>query len=414
MAAVVGFAVAPMLLQAYGADMYGVWVATTSLLGLFVFSDLGITSGLVTTVSAEKSSNNSAIKQLISTAAVSLWAIGVVLALLFLFAASFAHLPILSLLDDHTTRDAASAAMLVTGLIFFLSIPANSIAQIQLALGQGFIAEYFRIAALIAALLLTAIACAHFGDFYVAVLAYSFTPVIFQSVNWVYFFKHRRPDVSPAWSAVSGTVLKRLAGVGSVLAVIIILNLLTVAFDPALLATFTEIEAAARYGLIKQIYSPLQLAAALPAAFWPELVKKKAEGDIEWVNATVLKLTMILIVLCFPVLWALALFGESFMTLWLKGAMTVDSDVFLAFSVYYAAYIVSLPMSYRFMEKELLKKLLLVTVAHVVIALGIKYIVLMFIPSLLSLVWGNAVSQIFFATLLMLVAFFYGGPRTSR
>ena len=63
MAAVVGFAVAPMLLKAYGADMYGVWVATTSLLGLFVFSDLGITSGLVATISAEKSSNNSAIKQ---------------------------------------------------------------------------------------------------------------------------------------------------------------------------------------------------------------------------------------------------------------------------------------------------------------------------------------------------------------
>jgi O-antigen/teichoic acid export membrane protein len=409
MAAVVGFAAAPMLLQAYGADMYGVWVATTSALGLFVFSDLGITSGLVAVISAEKSNNNSAIKQLISTAAASLWTIGVVLALLFVLVASFTHLPMLLLLDDHAEHAAAGAVMLVTGLIFFLSIPANSIAQLQLALGEGFIAEYFRIAALAVALVLTAIACANFGDFYVAVLAYSLTPVIFQSVNWWYFFKHRRADLSPAWSAASRAYLKPLAGVSSIFVAITILNLLTVAFDPALLARFTEIEEAARYGLIKQIYSPLYLAVALPAAFWPELIKKSGEGDIKWVNATVLKLTLILTVVCFPVLWALVLFGNSLMTIWLKGAVAVEPNVFLAFSTFWAAYIVSLPLTYRFLEQKLVKTLLFVTGGHVVVALVIKCFVLMAAPSVLNMAWANAISQIVFLILLIFGAFMHNG-----
>jgi O-antigen/teichoic acid export membrane protein len=215
-----GFVTVPLLVGHLGTERYGLWMAMTSAVGLFIFSDLGIGSEVLNAIARSNSEDDrETARRYVSSATVLLVAIATFFGAMF--AMSFSHVSWAAVFNvkSETAAYEAGAAIAVVGALFLIQIPIGLVERVRLGYQEGYIHSLWTGLGNIAGLVMVLIAIDFGAGLPVLIIAMTGTPLIATVLNGLHVI-YRRPWLRPSLSTVTLATMRALVATGSAYVVI--------------------------------------------------------------------------------------------------------------------------------------------------------------------------------------------------
>lgn len=130
----------PMARQALPAELFGVWMMLTALLGFLAFADLGVGNGVLNrTTQAQATGDRDELRRTLTSGYACTFSVGITLMLSWLTWAHFADEPTaVAGAISQAHRADALAALTVFVSVLAINIPASLILRVQLGMQQGY------------------------------------------------------------------------------------------------------------------------------------------------------------------------------------------------------------------------------------------------------------------------------------
>lgn len=331
----VTFVATPFVVRGLGDARYGVFATMTMISSLLLFSDLGVGSGLVTSLAkAVGAGERSAERQLVASALLILAAASVVVGVCVSAVAVF--LPVDELLgappgDEQLVRQ----SVLAYAILFAAGIPAGLGQRVQMAMQRGAHAAAWTTVLAVLASLLPAVAAVSGASLLVVVLAAMIPPVVVGGVQTAWVLLRQFPQLRPAAGDFTWTrtrTLARSSGAFVVLQLAIAIGFQTDIFVVAALLGPTQ---AATYSLSLRLFGLAAMAASMVSAqFWAAAAEALAGGDLAWLRRTYRRLTMITTAVAGLSSIALVLGGKTFIALWVGDSLVPPMSLLVAMALW--------------------------------------------------------------------------------
>ena len=332
----------PIALNYLGLEIYGLWMTVSSFIGMFVFADLGLGSGLLTALSrATGRADVKAQQALISTTSFLLAGIALLLGILF-----FALLPFLpwtAILNAKTPVAASTAKGVVAAIAFcfLLNLPLSTVQRSQMALQEGYQTSLWQCVSSFCVVAVLVVGVKAKLSPALLVLAISGMPLLITAANWFWFFHRAQPSLQPKlkhFSWQEGGVLVR---VGLAFFAISILTTVGMYSDNLIIAHVCGLKAVTLYSV------PARMALILTAIInmicapmWVANGEALARGDVDWVRQNTARLIKASLLFTTFAAMCLIAIGPPVLRLWLGNEFMVSRWLFLglgAFAVFLSA-----------------------------------------------------------------------------
>ncbi len=309
----------PISLHYLGQEVYGLWMATSAFVGMFLFSDLGLGNGLMSTLSRAIGKGDVKIQQeLVSSAFFLLTGIAVLMAGIFF--ALFPFLPWAEILNAKTpaTSQAAATVVVALALPFIINIPLNIVQRTQLAMQEGYQSNLWQCVGSVLGMV-TLVVGVKLGLAPAWLLfSVSMVPVLVAGANWWVFFYWKHPSVKPVYRRFSLQQGRNLMRMGVAFFIISLLMTLGMSADNIIIAHICGLKAVTVYSV------PARIAMLLTAVInmiclpmWTANSEALARGDIDWVRHNTMRLFKITLALTTFVSVVIVTLLPPFVHLWL-------------------------------------------------------------------------------------------------
>ena len=387
--AVTGFVLTRIILNAVGAESFGLWVLVSGLLGYYGLLDLGTRNGIIRFVARHNAQKDfESLSSVVSTAVAGYFAIGAIVLVLSLAAAW--RLEHLFTFTTATALHDGRFLILILGVGAAVGFPLSAFGGTLEGLQQfvriGVVqasASVARAVAVIVALWLG------YGIVTVGILTVAFN-IAAGLINAEYVLRNF-PDVRVAFDNVRRETLRTLAAFGLVTFWVAIANRLRFESDALVIGKMIGLEMVAVFAIASKIISySTEVVAAMASVFTPAISSAHATGDHESVARMTLMGNNLSSLLAFPICAVLVFFGKVLISLWVGPAYEGSYPILVILCVPMSLYISqfgSTRMLYGVgKHRELAKILFAEGVANLAlsVALAPRY-------GIIGVAWGTAI-----------------------
>jgi len=256
----------PLTLGYLGLERYGMWQTISSVIGMMAFADLGMGSGLQTSIAQASGRND---KQEASR---------------------------VFNVTSPLAKSESSEAMVVCALCFALNLPLGIVLRIQSGLQEGYQSNLWQCLAYLLALgALFLVVYAH-AAMPVLVLVLMGVPVLVLVLNSMVYFGYHRPWLRPSWRHFHAPTAHALLRTGGSFLAVSILMAIGLSADNLVTAQILGAEAVTQLAVPARLAAPLMavpMMAFLP--MWSAYGEAIARGEIAWVQRNVARLVRLAI-----------------------------------------------------------------------------------------------------------------------
>ena len=324
--AVVGFLLAPVVVNSLGATGYGLWTLVLSITGYFGLLDLGIRSSVSRFLTRHLALDDDLAVNRTASTAVAILAAGGVLAALATVATAFFFFERFQVEPEYAA--AGRTALLITGLNIALVLPLGVFSSVLYASerfdvvsGVTIVTELAR-AALVVWLLRNG-----YGLVALAILGFALT--IVQYTAFAVFARsiHPRLKIGPRY--VDKAVGRELFGFSVYRFLWIVANQLIFYSDAVVIGIYLGASAITPYAIaVSLINYGRQIVFLLIDPFYPTAARMDARGDLPELRRLLIVGTRLALLVVLPLCLGLLFLGRQFITLWM-GPTFADSAILL-------------------------------------------------------------------------------------
>ena len=287
----------PLTLGYLGLERYGMWQTISSVIGMMAFADLGMGSGLQTSIAQASGRNDKQeASRLVASAFFMLAAVAAVLLLGFLSTSPFVAWSRVFNVTSPLAKSESSEAMVVCALCFALNLPLGIVLRIQSGLQEGYQSNLWQCLAYLLALgALFLVVYAH-AAMPVLVLVLMGVPVLVLVLNSMVYFGYHRPWLRPSWRHFHAPTAHALLRTGGSFLAVSILMAIGLSADNLVTAQILGAEAVTQLAVPARLAAPLMavpMMAFLP--MWSAYGEAIARGEIAWVQRNVARLVRLAI-----------------------------------------------------------------------------------------------------------------------
>ena len=385
----------PLTLHYLGAELYGVWMAMSSVIGMFAFADLGIGNGLLNAVSdAHGRDDLLAVKRYVSSGFYVL--LGIAIAIGVVFWVAYPYVPWARIFNVKTPEAVAQTgpAVAVLMMCFVLNLPLGVVSRIRAGFQEGFVDGAFSIFGSVLMLIALLSAIGARGGLPVLAIALVGTPVVALIFNGVELWGRRFPWLRPSINAITRQATERVMRVSVLFFVIQVAGAVAYQSDALILAQILGPAAVTEYAV------PMKLFLLIPTflgfvlvPLWPAYAEALARGDVAWARSTLsrsMKLSLGVSILGGVFL---VLAGPTIIRLWVGSAVTPTRPLLLAAASWMILSSIGGTVSVFLNGAHRLKFQTITAVLMMVANVGIS-IYLTRLIGVSGVLWGSVIAQI--------------------
>lgn len=325
LAVLVPLIVVKVALERLGTETYGLWMATASLFSLFAFADLGLGSGLQTRLARLYGTGDSSeARGAISSAAVVLSAVAVLLA--SLFALSFPLVPWRALLNVESTQTAVAAEAIVAAIVLsrIASVPLGLVQRVQFAFQEGYASNLWMSAASVLSIAAVYVVVGLNAGPEWIIWGSTLVPVVVTVANYAFYFLHAHPELRPTLGEFRRTEAAALIRVGLAFMMLSVLTAVGLSMDSYIVARTCGVEAVAAYSIGFRIATVLGVATTmLSTPMWAANGEALAKQDYAWVKRTTRRISLLSLLITLAISAAFLLWGNWLIGSWIDSRLTV-------------------------------------------------------------------------------------------
>jgi len=398
------FLLIPLTIGYLGVEQYGILVALTALMSMFVFADLGLGNGLLNLVSdAHGRGDRDAASRAVSSAFFMLVAVALAAgAIALLIYSAIPWTSLVRVADPRLSGEiAATAAILIAVTLF--SLPLGVIDRVRSAYQEGYISSVLGFVASLAGVLATLIAILLKLPLPWLVALISLPPVAALLANGFELFRRRRPWLAPHLRRADRRVAIKLAKIGFLFMILQLAVAVAYQSDVVVAGSVLGPKAAATYSVTLKFFflAPSFLGMFL-ATLWPAYTEALARGDTRWVRQTLARSVAIAGLVSGGAALGLVLIGGWVIRTWTGGAIDPPVELLVGaalWSVVYATF-TAIAMLLNAASVVLFQVVLASTMAIASIGLSILLANIIGLP---GIVWGTLLAYVVFAAIPVLV-----------
>ena len=389
-----------------GPEYFGIWMTINTILGLMVFLEFGVGSGLVNIISQESSENYS--QKTSASILLSFLFLGTAGIILLIILISIIYLvDISSLFNSSSDIDEKIVfwSLIALTVVFCINLPLNLVASIQLGRQKGYIYDVWKI--LGSALSLVAILVSIDQNFSMPKMLffYAISASFAQILNIFFEFIYFKPLQGSANFLHHLDTLKKLFSSGILFTFLTILNLIGGSIDNLIIGQKIDQNAVAEYSVVRQLFSVLIFIVSISSPFWPAFGQAIKQGDIKWALKTFLGLQVISISIMLICLSVLVTFNEQIFSFWLGGAFIPNMKLVSGFAFLWLVSAIAQPVIFFLQTEKFLKHLLVLTVLYCCASTWAKVVIIDYYGSE-GVIWSGSISYGVFLVIPGLVLIF--------
>jgi O-antigen/teichoic acid export membrane protein len=326
----------PLTLSFLGPERYGMWMTIISFIMLLSFADLGMGSGILSSIASIKIGENSAVaRSKISSTYIALSAVALVL--VTLFGAIYTIIDWAALFNVTTPLAQAEAAPAVAAVFFCfaIGIPLGIVQRIQSAFQQTHISNIWQCISSLTTLAAVFWATTAKATLPFLVLTVAGVPIVFLALNTFVYFGLQARELRPTIAFFSMRDTREIAGIGGLFLILQILSSATYLSDNIIIAHLIGPIAVAEYSITQKLFSLINIALMVVLApLWPAYSEAIGLGDAEWVKKTVVRSILTSIAFASIASTALIFVAPTFINWWIGSAVVPSALLLLACGVW--------------------------------------------------------------------------------
>ncbi len=316
----------PIALNYLGHEIYGLWVAVSSFIGMFVFADLGLGNGLLTALSrATGRGDVKAQQRLISTTSCLLAGSALLLGIVFIVLLPF--LPWADILNARTPAAASTVkgVVAVIAFCFLLNLPLTTVQRSQMALQEGYLTSLWQCVGSFCGMAVLLLGVRAKLAPALLVFGISAMPLIITATNWWWFFHKAQPTLRPRFEYFSWEESGVLIRVGIAFFMLSILSAVGMYADNLIIAQVCDLKTVTIYSVPARM--ALMLGAIINmicAPMWVANGEALARGDVDWVRKNTARLIKASVMFTAFGTICLVIVGPPVLRLWLGNEFIVS------------------------------------------------------------------------------------------
>lgn len=391
------FITVPLTLNYLGVETYGVWMAMSSVVGMFAFADLGIGNGLLSAVSdAYGRDDRLASSRFVSSAFYALAAVGAVFALLFWLL--YPYIPWGHVFNVTTPAAIAQVGPAVAVLVmcFALNLPLGVISRIRNGYQEGFIDGAFSVIGSVLMLVALLVTIRVQGGLPLLALALSGASLVALAVNGIELWGWRFPWLRPSVSKITKDATSRVMSVSMLFFILQIAGAVAYQSDALILAQILGPASVTQYAV------PMKMFLLIPTALsfvlvplWPAYSEAFAHGDIVWARKTLSRSMKLSLTVSIPSAVFLVVAGPTLLEWWVGPAVTPTLPLLLAAGTWMVLSSIGGTISVFLNGAHLLKFQVVTALLMMIANVGIS----IFLTSRIGVsgvLWGSVIAQVVF------------------
>jgi O-antigen/teichoic acid export membrane protein len=401
----------PLVLNAVGAEEFGLWTTVTSGVALLNLADLGIGNSLLNAIARTRArSTEVAVARLVSSATIVFVAVAVVLAVvLVIVTRSVNWASVLRVSQAGAMHDAAPT-ILVVGAAMIVSLPLAVTSKVQLALQEGYRTQAWTIAGQIAALAALLIAARNKASLPVLAACLVIVPVIAQLGNTVRAFGFEHAALRPRFSMFERSVARVLLSGGLLFLFLQVSWILAFASDNLIIDRILGPQSVTEYAVPYRAFTAVATLAVLPMlALWPAYTDAFARHDHDWLRRTFFR-TLVAMSALGIILGVVALaFARPILHAWVGNDTHFSNALLWGFALWLPTYCAGNALAVYFNALDIVR-FQVITVGAMVVSNVVLSIVLVHAWGVSGAIYGSLIS---YAALVIVPSAWYL-PRQLR
>lgn len=339
----------PLTINYVDVTRYGIWLTISSIIGWFVFFDIGLTDGLRNKFAeAVARGQNDLAQTYVSTVYTILALIFSAVWLLFLVVNPYLDWTLILNVPAGMRADVTTLAVIVFTYFCMLFV-LQVITTILTANQEPAKASLVNLSGqLLSLILVVVLVKTTEGSLVKLGIALCLAPIlVFLAANFVVFSQENYRDYRPSWSKVDFSKARELFGLGVKFFVISIAFIIQYQTANIIIAQHFGGAEVTAYNIVHKYFGmPQMLFLIFLTPFWSASTEAFVKGDLEWIKASIKKYTFLYLLLVVGGGLMLILANPMY-DLWL-GKDTIDIDFIISVwgFLYFAANMFSLKYVY--------------------------------------------------------------------
>jgi len=278
----------PLALDYLGAERYGLWITTSSLIAILGFADLGMGNGLLNAIAETNGRDDrKAAEAYVSSAFYMLTGIALFFGAIWIMV--YPHISWAWLFNVLTPKAIVEAGPTVSVFIFcmLVNLPIGLVQKIYDGYQEGYVNGLWRAAGSLLGLGGVLLGIYLRAGLPWLVLAMAGSPILALFLNAILLFGVRRPWLWPRWQSVTQVASMRILKNGSLFFILQLAVAIGFQSDNLVIARFLGANQVPQYAV------PMKLFMLIPALLnfglaplWPAYGEAIARRDVAWVRRT--------------------------------------------------------------------------------------------------------------------------------
>jgi len=307
----------------------------SSLISLLSFADLGLSNGLLNSVSkANGTKDNGLARKSVSSAFFMLVFIALILSLVYSVVSPFIEWRNVFNVKTELAIQESGPAMNLLMFIFLVSIPFSVVQKIQMGYQEGYVSELWQGAGSVIGLIGIIIAIYFQAGLPWLVVMMAGGPLLATLVNGWMIFTRNYKWIVPRWSEFDFDVAKNLLSVGLVFFVLQIFTLIGNSADHFVIAQIMGAVAVAEYAVVKKMFMTVMITQVFLTPLWPAFGESMAKQDYVWAKRALSQALKFSILIGGVLAIPLFVFGKEIIEWWVGQSLVPSSLLLAAFSLW--------------------------------------------------------------------------------
>lgn len=327
----VSFMVLPAVSNAFGREMFGVWVVILSFSALLNFSDFGIGNGIISLTALNYNKNTEFLRNGISSAVMFVAVTGVVLLIAYIFFGRSMVYSVFGVMSEANKSDAKLSADIFFAT-FFLAMPLSIATKVQIGLNRGYLNSALQVIGSVGAYFLIGYAVKNNFKFHNLVALYVAPNIAMSIINNIILFfteKYIRPMASFEVLRNAKSLYKR----SSAFFILQINAALYVAADNYIISNNMSVAEAGDFAIVQKIFGAVIIVVGLYLQpLWPIYSRAKSNKDFGFIKNKLIKSSVFSIILSVIAGFLVVVFGNDIVSLWIGVDRNYEYGFLLAFA----------------------------------------------------------------------------------
>lgn len=315
-----------------GAEIYGLWNTVLSFFSMFAFADLGLGSGLQTSLSqcqGRDDEENS--RKLVASTYLILVISTTIILLVMLVLFHFVDWGSVMNVESDIAAQLVGKVVVIIVISKLLNIPFSLVNRTQLALQEGYKGNIWQCVANILSIGLIIVIVVADGGKIPLIIASTYTVVIVSILNFIVYFGVQRKEYAPRLKYADAKVAKSMLQIGIAFCLLSVFTNLGLSLDSFIVARVSNLTESATYSILYRATGLISVGCGmLSTPLWGAFGEALERKDYEWVKGRSRKTALFSLLIALAGTVGLMVLGRWIFAIWLGKPLEYSNMMLLS------------------------------------------------------------------------------------